>query len=143
MSEQDFYPPRIMPVVQRPARPQPVASRPVNLTAILARIEEAVDAETAAIRTDVHFDLQASNARKSRHLYELNKAARDIAPAALDQSSRDGLVRLRQKLVANEEAIRAHLAAVNEIATMLRTAIERSEADGTYDTNAFGRMQGA
>lgn len=141
MSEQDFYPPRIVTAPSRANRPQAVAAKPGNLTAILARIEEAVEAETAAIRTDVKFDLTASNARKSRHLYELNKAARDLDPSAIDAESRAGLARLRQKLVANEEAIRAHLAAVNEVANMLRTAIERSEADGTYDTSAFGRME--
>ena len=140
MSEQDFYPPRAIPVVARPQRAQAAPVRPGSLTAILARIEEAVDAETAAIRTDVHFDLKASNARKSRHLYELNKAARDIDPAAIDGDGRAGLARLRQKLVANEEAIRAHLAAVKEVANMLRSAIEHSEADGTYDTSAFGRV---
>lgn len=109
-----------------------------NLLVIIARIEEAVEHETASIRKDPRFDIGASNARKSRYLYELNKATKGLAPADLQGEHRDGLVRLRQKLAANEAAILAHLSAVNEVAGLLQNAIQGAEADGTYSSAEFG-----
>lgn len=109
-----------------------------NLLGIIARIEEAVETETAAIRTDVNFDLKASNARKSRYLYELNKASRGLSPSDLGAEHKAGLARLRQKLAANEVAILAHLNAVSEVAALLQNAIQGAEADGTYSSAEFG-----
>jgi hypothetical protein len=110
-----------------------------NLLAIIDRIEEAVEAETSSIRTDIRFDIKASNARKSRYLYELNKATRGLAPDDLAGEHRDSLVRLRKKLAANEAAILAHLNAVTEVAALLQNAIQGAEADGTYSSAEFGR----
>ena len=53
---------------------------PGSLAAIIGRIEEAVETETEAIRTDPAFDIKASNARKSRYLYELNRAMKAGRP---------------------------------------------------------------
>jgi len=118
--------------------PEAVQSR--NLPAIIRRIEEAVEAETAAIRTDVNFDLKASNARKSRYLYELNRATRGLDLEFVGSEVRDGLARLRTKLETNEQAILAHLNAVKEVATMLQNAIQHAENDGTYSAHQFGRV---
>lgn len=111
-----------------------------NLPAIIRRIEEAVEAETAAIRTDVNFDLKASNARKSRYLYELNRATRGLNLELVGPEVRAGLSRLREKLETNEQAILAHLNAVKEVATMLQNAIQHAENDGTYSAHQFGRV---
>jgi putative heme degradation protein len=111
----------------------------MNLTAIIGRIEEAVETETHSIRTDVRFDIRASNARKSRYLYELNKAIAGLGGASVPQDHRGSIVRLREKLAANERAILAHLNAVGEVAALMQDAIQRSEADGTYSANEFGR----
>ena len=54
------------------------------------------------------------------------------------EQHREGLLRLRQKLAKNEAAILAHLNAVNEVATLLRNAIQRADADGTYSAGEFG-----
>ena len=109
-----------------------------SLGAIIGRIEEAVDEETTASRIDTSFDLKASNARKSRCLYELNRAIKGIGQGEALEHHREGLVRLRQKLTRNEAAILAHLNAVTEVATLLKDAIQRSEADGTYSAGEFG-----
>jgi hypothetical protein len=50
----------------------------------------------------------------------------------------EGLTRLRQKLARNEAAILAHLNAVNEVANLLKSAIQNAEADGTYSAGEFG-----
>ncbi len=112
--------------------------RPASLAAIIGRIEEAVEEETASIRTDIKFDIKASNARKSRYLYELTKAMKGIGDAAVLTEHRDGIIRLREKLATNEAAILAHLNAVSEVATLLQNAIQHSETDGTYSAGEFG-----
>ncbi len=141
MSEQDFYS-QVPSSVPRPRADPQASQRGASLPGIIARIEEAVEIETKAIRTDVRFDLKSSNDRKSRYLYELNKAVRDIRPEVL-QANRDGIIRLRGKLAENEAAIAAHLKAVTEIAGLIQDAIEQSEADGTYDSAAFSRTRTA
>jgi hypothetical protein len=113
------------------------ASRPVNLSAIIGRIEAAIEEETAAIRGNLDFDIQASNARKSRYLYELNKASRCVDPQDISKQERDQLASLRQKLAANEAAILSHIDAVTEVAALIQKAIERAEADGTYSAREF------
>ncbi|RUX49335.1 hypothetical protein EN742_19010 [Mesorhizobium sp. M4A.F.Ca.ET.020.02.1.1] len=117
--------------------PIPLA-RPGNLAAIIGRIEEAVDEETAGIRASTGFDLKASNARKSRYLYELTRAMKGANEIEFLEQHREGLARLRQKLAKNEAAILAHLNAVNEVAHLLKSAIQRAEADGTYSAGEFG-----
>ncbi len=111
-----------------------------NIPAIIRRIEDAVEAETTAIRTDVNFDLKSSNARKSRYLYELNRATRGLDVAQLGAEVRDGLSRLREKLEINEQAILAHMNAVKEVANLLQNAIQQAENDGTYSAQQFGRV---
>jgi hypothetical protein len=115
------------------------AQRPASLASIISRIEQVVDEETAAIRTDMKFDLKASNVRKSRYLYELNRAVKGPDAPRLIAEQRDAVVRLREKLARNEAAIRAHLSAVNEVASLIQGAIQRAEADGTYSEGEFGR----
>ncbi|GLS31337.1 hypothetical protein SAMN04488498_11820 [Mesorhizobium albiziae] len=115
------------------------AAMPASLAAILGRIEEAVDEETALINTDSNFDLKASNARKGRYLYELTRVMKGIGETVvLSDQHRGDFVRLRQKLESNEAAILARLNAVNEVATLLQNAIQHSEADGTYSAGEFG-----
>ncbi len=111
----------------------------VSLGAIIGRIEEAIDRETAAIRTDVNFDIQESNNRKSRYLYELTRAMKGLGENDLLPEYRQGVERLRDKLIVNENAILAHLKAVGEVAAMIQDAIQRSEDDGTYSAQGFGR----
>ena len=127
-------------VMQSSSQGESAGTALMNLSAIIGRIEETVEAETVSIRTDVRFDIKASNARKSRYLYELNKAVSGLGAAVLREEHKDGIIRLREKLAANEAAILAHLNAVTEVAALMQDAIERAEADGTYSANGFGRM---
>lgn len=113
-------------------------ARPVSLAIIIGRIEDAVEAETHGLRTDRQFDLQSSNARKSRYLYELTRAMKGVGEADFIAEHRDGIRRLREKLARNEAAIRAHLNAVSEVAMLMQNAIRHAEADGTYSAGEFG-----
>lgn len=122
-----------------PREPAPeLTPRPTSLATLIGRIEQAVEEETAALRSDFRFDLKASNARKSRYLYELNRALKTVGPSGLRVEQRDGIQRLRDKLAVNEAALLAHLNAVNEVAGLMRDAIQKHEADGTYSEGAFG-----
>ena len=113
--------------------------QPASLAAIISRIEQTIDEETVSIGRDLRFDLKLSNARKSRYLYELNRAVKAPGAAQLVTEQRDAIVRLREKLARNEAAILAHLNAVSEVATLIQGAIQRAEADGTYSAGEFGR----
>ena len=104
------------------------AARPASLSTIIARIEQAVDEETASIRTDMNYDLKASNARKSRYLYELSKATKSIGAAQLIAEQRDAIVRLRDKLTKNESAIRATVDAASVVWTVESTRCPVSAA---------------
>jgi hypothetical protein len=139
MQEAALYspePPRSAPAMES-------SQRPAALSAIIGRIEEAIEQETAGIRGKPDFDIKASNARKSRHLYELNRAMKGLPQAEVLNEHREALIRLRGKLVDNEKALRAHLGAVTEVANLIRDAIQKAEADGTYSVNEFGAGRAA
>jgi len=109
-----------------------------SLLNLIARIEESIEHETSALRADPRFDIKASNARKSRHLHELSKAFKSTRKSSLSAEHRVALIRLRDKLTLNEAAIRAHLSAVGEVATLIQETIQRAQADGTYSAKEFG-----
>lgn len=123
----------------QPAAPHAPAGQNGSLLTLIRRIQEAVDEETRGIRTDVKFDVAASNARKSRYLYDLNRASRGMAENLLRDEHREALAELKHSLALNEQAILAHLNAVREVADIIQNAIRRSEADGTYSASEFSR----
>jgi len=114
------------------------SGRGTSLLSLIARIEESIDHETAALRADPGFDIKASNAKKSRHLHELSKAFKSTRRSSLGAEHRAALEQLRDKLTLNEAAIRAHLSAVGEVATLIQETIQRAQADGTYSAQEFG-----
>jgi hypothetical protein len=126
-------------MMSRDAAPESMPQRPASLAAIISRIEQTIDEETNGLKSDMHFDLKTSNARKSRYLYELTRAVKGAGAGRLVAEQREAIVRLREKLAENETAIRNHLAAVNEVAGLIQGAIQRAEADGTYSAGEFGR----
>ena len=131
------------PEPQRSAPSAELVQRPAALSAIIGRIEEAIEQETAGIRGNPDFDIKASNARKSRHLYELNRAMKGLPQTEVLSEHHEALTRLREKLTANEKALRAHLSAVTEVAGLIQDAIQKADADGTYSVNEFGAGRAA
>jgi hypothetical protein len=121
---------------QAPAAAQPVRTA-ASLVAMIERVSEAIESETAGIRQGSGFDIKASNARKSRHLYELSKAFKSVEDVKQVAGPADALRRLRDRLAANERAIQAHMSAVSEIADLLQNAIQHAEADGTYSASGY------
>lgn len=105
---------------------------PGSLERAIERLEEAVDEETAALRTRAAIDLKDFNNRKSQGLLELNRALRGLDGAARDKAVPARLADLRAKLEVNRAVLETHLAAVREVATVLADAIRDAESDGTY-----------
>ncbi|PZO81820.1 MAG: hypothetical protein DI629_02955 [Mesorhizobium amorphae] len=124
------------------AQPAPAfapAVAPGNLSAVIARVAEAVEAETIGLRTDRNFDIRASNARKSRCLYELSRAAKGMGDGDMLREHAAALGALKKALAHNESVVRAHLDAVGEVAALLKGAIEHAHSDGTYSSGGYGQ----
>ena len=113
--------------------------RPASLAAIISRIEQTIEEETSGLKNDMNFDLKTSNARKSRYLYELTRAVKGAGATHLVTEQREAILRLRETLAKNEAAIRNHLSAVSEVASLIQGAIQRAETDGTYSAGEFGK----
>ena len=99
MSDTTFYSPNL-PQLASNGPDRPVQASAGSISAIIGRIEEAIESETASIKSDPKFDIRSSNARKSRYLYELNRAIKGISVRDFAEIHRDAIVRLKAKLVA-------------------------------------------
>jgi hypothetical protein len=102
-----------------------------SLNSLLARVEEVVDFETAALRSRAQVDFAEISRRKSRSLLELTRAARAL-PLQSDPVTAERLAILRKKLVENRDLLGIHLVAAQEVAALLNDAIREAESDGTY-----------
>ena len=114
---------------------RPGDAAPASFAAVfkaIARLEEAIDSETLALRNRARVDLNDFNARKSQGLLELNRALRQLDQPVTDAAVLAGLAGLRGKLDANRAVLRVHLEAVREIANLVADAIRDAESDGTY-----------
>jgi hypothetical protein len=140
---------------QRQAVPNPAAQAPVQAGAVmsrqapqaagaakgaivsmlevsLARLEEIVDQETAALKTRGVIDLNDFNNRKSQALLELTRMLRSMPGVETTPETSARVGSLKAKLAVNQQALKMHLEAVREISTTLSDAIRNAESDGTY-----------
>ena len=99
---------------------------------IIDRLEELIEAETAALRSRTKIDLKEFNHRKSHGLLELSRAMRQREGAILDAAIRARLAGLRAKLETNRAVLKMHLEAVREISSIVSDTIRNAESDGTY-----------
>lgn len=114
---------------------------PGILDGALARLEEIVDQETAALRGYVAINLKDFNDRKNHALLELTRALRHL-PGGKEGEALGGRVdRLRSKLELNRIVLRMHLEAVREVSTTISDAIRDAESDGTYSQAIRTRPQ--
>ncbi|WP_139976393.1 MULTISPECIES: flagellar protein FlgN [Brucella/Ochrobactrum group] len=101
----------------------------------ILRLEDVIDTETRLLLEGGNPDLAEINSRKSRGLYDFNKAikkAASVAEPATMKRLQPLLDGLKQKLEKNCEALQLHLRAVGELADLIRGALETQDADGTY-----------
>jgi hypothetical protein len=103
-----------------------------GLAGTIQRLEEVVEQETAALKSNTAVDLNDFNNRKSQGLLDLNHALRQLGEAARDPAVATGLAGLRAKLAVNQTVLKMHLDAVREVSTIVADAIRESDSDGTY-----------
>ena len=109
----------------------------LRMSGVLGRLEEVLERENALIGSDPAFDIKASNARKSRCLYELNLLVRSLGKSNVPDEYHQRLHDLRRTLEANSIRIKAHLDAVRGVTELINDAVQASEADGTYSLEQF------
>ena len=130
--------PEQVPVADQTANPvlnleQEAALKPV--VRAIQRLEDVIDTETRLLLDGGNPDLVEINSRKSRGLYDFNKAmtkASSLTEPANMKGLQPLLDSLKQKLEKNCEALQLHLRAVGELADLIRGALETQDADGTY-----------
>ena len=120
------------PAAPRTAIQQQPQGQQSSLHTVIARLGKFIELETEQIQTEKNFNFGASSEKKSRLLFELNRASRGIDFAALDKSVLNELARLKQALARNEARIKAHLSAVREVSDIMVNILKNEEADGTY-----------
>lgn len=112
---------------------------PSTLVSALERLEELVREETQALRANAEIDFAEISRRKSRSLLELTRIARAVPPR-LDTGTLNRVRALRESLQQNFDLLGLHLAAAQEVGSILHGAIREAESDGTYSTAlAYGR----
>lgn len=112
-------------------------STEMRLSGILSRLETVLETENARIGTDPTFDVKASNAQKSRCLYELNLLFRSVGEAKGPVHFQERLLGLRATLETNSVRVKAHLDAVKGVTDLINEAALAAEADGTYSVDQF------
>lgn len=109
----------------------------LRISGVLGRLEDVLEAENARIGADAAFDIKASNAQKSRCLYELNQLLRSLERGEMPESFRPRLDQLQATLDKNNARVKAHLDAVRGVTDLINDAVQAAEADGTYSMEQF------
>lgn len=105
------------------------------LNKAIERLEEVVEAETAALLSNNMTDLEEFNRRKSQSLLELTRLARTLSSGTPNPEVRLRLEELRAKLDKNHSTLEMHLKAVQEVSDIVSKAIRSADSDGTYSAN--------
>jgi len=109
----------------------------LRISGVLGRLEAVLERENSLIGTDARFDITASNAQKSRCLYELNLLMKSMEPSDLPRAAGDRLIRLRSVVETNATRVKAHMEAVRDVTDLINEAVQAAEADGTYSMDTF------
>lgn len=103
-----------------------------SLQTVLSRLNFFIEQETEEIGSNKKFDFKASSEKKSRLLFELNKASRLADHTSMNETLISELQRLRKALKINEAKIRIHLSALRDVSDILVNIIKDENTDGTY-----------
>ncbi len=103
-----------------------------NVRRIISRLIEYIEQENLAIEENGNFDFVLSSERKSRLLFEFNRANATLDPTHLADETVAGLRRLKHGLIENERRIASHVSAVKEVSGILVDIMRDEENDGTY-----------
>ncbi|WP_321340753.1 hypothetical protein [Breoghania sp.] len=126
------------PQLQKPARAVSTGHGMQALFIAIQRANDAVTAETKALRQSVRVDLRDFERRKSQALLDLTRAGENLAEGPFGQDLAEQLGTLRSNLNDNMQLLSTHLHAVREISEMISRSLIEAESDGTY-TRDTGR----
>lgn len=123
-----------LPAARRPLATRP--SREMLLLGVIERLEQVVEAETAALRQLKPIDTTPFAIQKSQGLLEL---ARLLRQGDIDNASdrlRERIAGLRERLDENRAALELHLNASREVFDTVAKALNDAESDRTYPSAA-------
>jgi hypothetical protein len=106
---------------------------------VVARLGDAVAAETDAIARGGVVSYEDFSRRKNQGLLELNRLAPALRRAPPGDDLRNALADLNVKLEANRQALRVQLEASLAVAEIIARAIRDGQSDGTYTAQAWKR----
>jgi hypothetical protein len=109
----------------------------IVLTKSIERLEETIEAETAALLANVPLDHQEFNRRKNQSLLELTRMIRTLPKDTVQPELLDRLQSLKIKLDQNHAVLEMNLRAVQEVADIISGAIQSAESDGTYSAGGY------
>jgi len=102
----------------------------------LDRLEETIDAETAALLARDLSAMDEFNRRKSQSLLEITRIIRTVKDGSIDETAVKRFEGLRAKLEENQKILSQYMRAVQEISMVVSNAIQTVESDGTYSANS-------
>lgn len=105
---------------------------------MVERLEEVVDAETAALTEHRVMDLAVYTRKKSQLLLEVTRLTRMMKLPSADAKLHSQLQSLRSSLDLNRTTLDLHLRAANQLTEVISDAVRAAESDGTYSASQYG-----
>jgi hypothetical protein len=103
----------------------------------LDRLEAIIDVEIDALEHQKPLDLPEINRLKSQVLLQLTRISRALSGEGFDAALTARFALLRAKLERGQELLQIHLAAAQEVASILAHALREAESDGTYSASVI------
>jgi hypothetical protein len=105
----------------------------------VARVEETLQAETDVISNYRNDELPLINERKSRALFDLDRAIKGLPPEEVTDAAWSRVRHLRDSLEENRRLLLIHLNAAREISALIERVMTEADSDGTYNVSSFKR----
>lgn len=106
----------------------------------IERLEQLIDAETAALRGGDSVDFGGFNSRKAHALLEFIMLTRSH-PQMVTPALAARVAGLEHKLADNARLLQQHLRAISEICDIAIKQLQAEESDGTYSSRSIPRRQ--
>jgi hypothetical protein len=108
-------------------------------TQAIARVEETLQMETAIVSEYRNDELPMLNERKTRALFDLDRAIKGLHPEDVTEDAWRRVSGLRDQLEESRRLLLIHLNAAREISALIEKVMAESDSDGTYNFASFKR----
>lgn len=115
------------------------------LLQVFSRLEKILDDEVALLQQGKTDGLEEITQSKNQCLLDLTRLSRALNMETLMMDDEGGafkqeVIRIHEKIVANEATLKFYLDAAREVAAMVAESVRMAESDGTYaESGPFGR----